>query len=141
MVDKATLDDIPRLLPLVEEFSKEIGLDEYYDIKTSAATLAECIRSGICYRDSEYQGLIAGSAVRSPWSSKVSILHEHVYFVRATARGGMLGQMLLRAYTTDAKRWDLNSLKLMSSSPDIKKLYKSLGFTEAETTFMRFNGG
>ena len=141
MVDKATLDDIPRLLPLVEEFSKEIGLDEYYDIKTSAATLAECIRSGICYRDSEYKGLIAGSSVRSPWSSKVSILHEHVFFVRATARGGMRGQMLLRAYTTDAEKWQLNSLKLMSTSPDIKKLYKSLGFTEAETTFMRFNGG
>ena len=115
MIVKSELDDIVRLLPLVEVFSKEIGLHDYYDIKTSAATLAECIRHGICYRDSEYKGLIAGSSVRSPWSSKVSILHEHVFFVRRDARKGMLGQMLLRAYTEDAKEWHLNSCLLYTS--------------------------
>ena len=141
MIVKASLEDVIHLLPLVEEFAKEIGLYDYFEKKLTSSTLAECIRFGVCYRDSEFRGLIAGSPVRSPWTSKVCILHEHVFFVRRDHRKGMLGQMLLRSYSEDAKKWGLNSLKLMSSSPDIRKLYESLGFNEAETTYMRFNGG
>ena len=52
-----------------------------------------------------------------------------------------IGSQLLSAYEKDAKHFMLNSIKLMHNSPDIKEKYESLGFTEAETTYMRFNGG
>ena len=141
MVREARLDDIVRLLPLVEEYSNEIGLNDYYDKKTTAHTLRLCVFEGLCLCDENYNGIIAGSTTHSPWNSYVRVLHEHIYFVKPNARNGTLGKLLLQEYDRRSKDWELNSLKLMHNSPDIRERYKRLGYREAETTYMRFNGG
>ena len=113
MVRNATLDDIVKLLPLVQEFSRYIGLEQYYDNKSAARTLAECINHGICIIDDEQRGVIAGSTTQSPWNSHVLVLHEHIYFVKRIHRNGTLGGRLLREYDRQSKQWEVNSLKLM----------------------------
>ena len=141
MIRRAELDDIIHLLPLVESFSKEIGLHELFSKKDAARAIALSIDTGVCYIDDSYRGLISGTPSPSIWNMHVPILSENIFYVSSEGRRAGIGGDLLRAYGEDAKEYRLNSPKLMANSPDIEKQYKSLGFTEAETTCMRFNGG
>ena len=141
MIRRADLDDIIHLLPLVECFSKEIGLHELFSKKDASRAIALSIDTGVCYIDDSYRGLISGTPSPSIWNMHVPILSENIFYVSSEGRRAGIGKELLLAYNKDAEQYKLNSLKLMHNSPDIEELYKTLGYTRAETTYMRFNGG
>ena len=125
MIRRADLDDIIHLLPLVECFSKEIGLHELFSKKDASRAIALSIDTGVCYIDGSYRGLISGTPSPSIWNMHVPILSENIFYVSSEGRRAGIGKELLLAYNKDAEQYKLNSLKLMHNSPDIEELYKT----------------
>lgn len=145
MIREAVVEDIIKIIPLVEKFASEIG--EYYEDKFNkrhtAAVIKNCIDYGVCYVndvDGVITGVIAGLASGNLWNPAVKQLDEQIYYVLPEHRGGTAGLRLIRAYDKAAQRFDICTLKLMYNSPDISKHYERMGYTELERTFVRHGG-
>lgn len=145
MIRQATLDDILKILPLVEKFSKEIG-DEYlaknYNKKYAAALLANCINTGVCFvsdEDGRITGVVAGTVTGNLWNPNKKQADEQIYYVLPDRRGSSIGLRLIRKYCEAASRYDLSTLKLMKSSPELDKHYEKWGYHYLEKTFVRYS--
>lgn len=146
MIRSATLEDITKILPLVEAFSKEIG-DDYladnYHPKYAAALLANCINTGICFvadDDGDITGVVAGTVTGNMWNPARKQADEQIYYVRGDRRGTSVGLRLIRKYIEAASGYDLSTLKLMKSSPELDKHYEKWGYHYLEKTFVRYGG-
>lgn len=145
MIREAVVEDIIKIIPLVERFASEIG--EYYADKFNkrhtAVVIKNCIDYGVCLVndvDGNITGVIAGLASGNLWNPAVTQLDEQIYYVLPEYRGGTAGLRLIRAYHQTAQRFEISTLKLMYNSPDISKHYEKMGYQELERTFVRHGG-
>ena len=144
MIRDASIQDIPAILPMVQEFSKEIGnqfLIDNYSHKPTAALLASLVQSGILIvsedADGELNGVVGGIVSGNIWNPSVKQVDEIIYYVKPEVRGSSLGWKLIKRYDDATKDYPLATLKLMHNSPDLTKHYNRLGYEALERTFMR----
>ena len=144
MIRQARLDDIIQILPLVKEFANEIG-DKYlvdnYSNKGASNLIKFCIESGVCLVleiDGNIEGIVAGTASRNLWNPRVSQLDEQVYYLSKEYRRSLHGWRMIHEYAKYAKDYDVSTLKLMKSSPDLEKHYNKLGYNYLERSFVKY---
>ena len=144
MIRQAKIKDIIKILPLVKEFAKEIG-DKYlvdnYSYRGAANLIKVCIESGVCLVaevDGKIVGIVAGTASKNLWNPSVSQLDEQVYYLTPDHRRSLLGYRMIKEYIKYSDKYQVSTLKLMKSSPDLEKHYNKLGYKYLERTFVRY---
>ena len=142
MIRLARLDDIPKIIPLVEQFATEQNMRDDLDIKSTAKVLSMSVSDDLCYV-SEQDGIVGViGGIKSPniWNSWKTQIDEIIYYVYPYYRKGSTGARLLSTYTEAIKdNCYISTLKLMANSPDLTQHYKKLGYVETETTYMRIS--
>lgn len=144
MIRKATIDDIPNILPLAYNFAKELENDfllNKYSNKHAAALLARLVTTGICLIDTDNEnnvnGVIGGLVSGNLWNPEVKQLEEIIYYVNKDKRRSTIGFKLIKEYDKLTKDYTLATLKLMHNSPDLTKHYNKLGYQLLEKTYLR----
>jgi L-amino acid N-acyltransferase YncA len=144
MIRNATLEDIPFLLPMGEEFHKESRCSHtVYDSSRVADLLTMLIleETGIAIVNEEngkITGGIGAHVYYQYWGwSKGSI--DLVVFLTKEARGGLTVMKLIKEYIRQAKEKGAEDIMLgVSSGIDdnmIDKLYKRIGFEPVGTLY------
>lgn len=147
MIRKATRYDIPMLLNLIKEYSKEIPMDvykkkEWHDeeyVKNLLFTLIKV--RGFILIDDDFRGMLLAVIFPNIWCPKVFELHELAWWVEPEARNTSLGGRLWLEFNKEAQKLlDENRIgavytSLMENSPLID--YEKRGFKKLETKYFR----
>jgi N-acetylglutamate synthase-like GNAT family acetyltransferase len=108
MIRKATRYDIPRLLEIVEAYSREnpikiLGHPKNFDAKHLENLLFGIIMGrGFAYIDNHMRGAIIGIKTQNVWSPKVRELNELLWWVEPEYRNGTVGGRLWKAFDKEA---------------------------------------
>lgn len=144
MIRQAKIKDIIKILPLVKKFASEIG-DKYlvdnYSYRGAANLIKFCVESGVCLVaevDGKIVGVVAGTASKNLWNPSISQLDEQVYYLIPEHRRSLLGYRMIKEYIKSAEGYQVSTLKLMKSSPDLEKHYNKLGYNYLERSFVKY---
>ena len=147
MIRKATRYDIPMLLNLIKEYSKEIPMDvykkkEWHDEEYVKKLLFTLIKvRGFILIDDDFRGMLLAVIFPNIWCPKVFELHELAWWVEPEARNTSLGGRLWLEFNKEAQKLlDENRIgavytSLMENSPLID--YEKRGFKKLETKYFR----
>ena len=142
MIRQATIEDIHMIIPMCEDFAKELDMWEGVDKKAAAELLTKCLDAGLLFvgeRKDKIVGVAAGLITKSLWNPAHLIAEEQIYYVKPEARGSTVGYRLIKRYIDEVywKNADISLLKLMFNSPDIQKHYARHGYKKLESTYFR----
>ncbi len=143
MVRYGEMIDVPAVLELAREFSKDIGTERYWSDKQGASLIARMIVDGMLLVSEEKDkitGVIGGLIGRSLWNPHYRTLDEQIFYVTPKYRNTRAGYLLIKEYENEASMLDVvcSTLKLMHNSPDITKFYHKLGYEKLETTYIKW---
>lgn len=141
IVRPATVDDIPEIVRMGQEFVSAPGYRDRLEIEpgTFAARLDKALASPdaaifVLESGDALLGGIGGLAAQSMFTSKMNAI-ELFWFVRPIARELRQGRALLDALTDWAKSKDCLSLTMIEppDAPEVGRAYERRGFTKFET--------
>ena len=147
MIRLANKFDIPILIAMIQEFSKETLIQKYkdqalWDKKYVGNLLYSLIVGrGFVVIDEDLKGMIIAMITPNVWCPKSNQLNELAWWVAPEARNGLLGGKLWIEFNKqaqkllDEKRIDVVMTSLMANSPKID--YSKRGFKQLHTTFFR----
>ena len=147
MIRLANKFDIPILIAMIQEFSKETLIQKYkdqalWDKKYVGNLLYSLILGrGFIVIDEDLKGMIIAMITPNVWCPQSNQLNELAWWVAPEARNGLLGGKLWIEFNTqaqkllDEKRIDVVMTSLMANSPKID--YSKRGFKQLHTTFFR----
>ena len=147
MIRLANKFDIPILIAMIQEFSKETLIQKYkdqalWDKKYVGNLLYSLIVGrGFIVIDEDLRGMIIAMITPNVWCPKSNQLNELAWWVAPEARNGLLGGKLWLEFNKQAqkllheKRIDVVMTSLMTNSPEID--YSKRGFKQLHTTFFR----
>ena len=147
MIRLANKFDIPILIAMIQEFSKETLIQKYkdqalWDKKYVGNLLYSLIVGrGFIVIDEDLKGMIIAMITPNVWCPKSNQLNELAWWVAPEARNGLLGGKLWIEFNKqaqkllDEKRIDVVMTSLMANSPKID--YSKRGFKQLHTTFFR----
>jgi len=147
MIRLANKFDIPILIAMIQEFSKETLIQKYkdqalWDKKYVGNLLYSLILGrGFIVIDENLKGMIIAMITPNVWCPKSNQLNELAWWVAPEARNGLLGGKLWIEFNKqaqkllDEKRIDVVMTSLMANSPKID--YSKRGFKQLHTTFFR----
>ena len=147
MIRLANKFDIPILIAMIQEFSKETLIKKYkdqalWDKKYVGNLLYSLILGrGFIVIDENLKGMIIAMITPNVWCPKSNQLNELAWWVAPEARNGLLGGKLWIEFNKqaqkllDEKRIDVVMTSLMANSPKID--YSKRGFKQLHTTFFR----
>ena len=147
MIRLANKFDIPILIAMIQEFSKETLIQKYkdqalWDKKYVGNLLYSLILGrGFIVIDENLKGMIIAMITPNVWCPKSNQLNELAWWVAPEARNGSLGGKLWIEFNKqaqkllDEKRIDVVMTSLMANSPKID--YSKRGFKQLHTTFFR----
>ena len=147
MIRLANKFDIPILIAMIQEFSKETLIQKYkdqalWDKKYVGNLLYSLILGrGFIVIDEDLKGMIIAMITPNIWCPKSNQLNELAWWVAPEARNGLLGGKLWIEFNKqaqkllDEKRIDVVMTSLMANSPKID--YSKRGFKQLHTTFFR----
>ena len=147
MIRLANKFDIPILIAMIQEFSKETLIQKYkdqalWDKKYVGNLLYSLILGrGFIVIDEDLKGMIIAMITPNVWCTKSNQLNELAWWVAPEARNGLLGGKLWIEFNKqaqkllDEKRIDVVMTSLMANSPKID--YSKRGFKQLHTTFFR----
>ena len=147
MIRLANKFDIPILIAMIQEFSKETLIQKYkdqalWDKKYVGNLLYSLILGrGFIVIDEDLKGMIIAMITPNVWCLKSNQLNELAWWVAPEARNGLLGGKLWIEFNKqaqkllDEKRIDVVMTSLMANSPKID--YSKRGFKQLHTTFFR----
>ena len=147
MIRLANKFDIPILIAMIQEFSKETLIQKYkdetlWDKKYVGNLLYGLILGrGFIVIDEDLKGMIIAMITPNVWCPKSNQLNELAWWVAPEARNGLLGGKLWIEFNKqaqkllDEKRIDVVMTSLMANSPKID--YSKRGFKQLHTTFFR----
>ena len=147
MIRLANKFDIPILIAMIQEFSKETLIQKYkdqalWDKKYVGNLLYSLILGrGFIVIDEDLKGMIIAMITPNVWCPKSNQLNELAWWVAPEARNGLLGGILWIEFNKqaqkllDEKRIDVVMTSLMANSPKID--YSKRGFKQLHTTFFR----
>ena len=147
MIRKATRYDIPNLICLIREYSKEIPIEIYknkelHDEKYVTNLLYTIIKvRGFVLIDDDFRGMLIAVIIGNIWCPKSYELHELAWWVKPEHRNASLGGRLWIEFNKEAQKM-LNEKRvssvytsLMENSPSID--YEKRGFKKLETKYFR----
>ena len=147
MIRLANKFDIPILIAMIQEFSKETLIQKYkdqalWDKKYVGNLLYSLILGrGFIVIDEDLKGMIIAMITSNVWCPQSNQLNELAWWVAPEARNGLLGGKLWIEFNKqaqkllDEKRIDVVMTSLMANSPEID--YSKRGFKQLHTTFFR----
>ena len=147
MIRLANKFDIPILIAMIQEFSKETLIQKYkdqalWDKKYVGNLLYSLILGrGFIVIDEDLKGMIIAMITPNVWCPQSNQLNELAWWVAPEARNGLLGGKLWIEFNKqaqkllDEKRIDVVMTSLMANSPEID--YSKRGFKQLHTTFFR----
>ena len=147
MIRLANKFDIPILIAMIQEFSKETLIQKYKDEtlcdKKYVGNLlySLILGRGFIVIDENLKGMIIAMITPNVWCPKSNQLNELAWWVAPEARNGLLGGKLWIEFNKqaqkllDEKRIDVVMTSLMANSPKID--YSKRGFKQLHTTFFR----
>ena len=147
MIRLANKFDIPILIAMIQEFSKETLIQKYkdqalWDKKYVGNLLYSLILGrGFIVIDEDLKGMIIAMITSNVWCPQSNQLNELAWWVAPEARNGLLGGKLWLEFNKqaqkllDEKRIDVVMTSLMANSPEID--YSKRGFKQLHTTFFR----
>ena len=147
MIRLANKFDIPILIAMIQEFSKETLIQKYKDEtlcdKKYVGNLlySLIVGRGFIVIDEDLKGMIIAMITPNVWCPKSNQLNELAWWVAPEARNGLLGGKLWIEFNKqaqkllDEKRIDVVMTSLMANSPKID--YSKRGFKQLHTTFFR----
>ena len=147
MIRLANKFDIPILIAMIQEFSKETLIQKYkdqalWDKKYVGNLLYSLILGrGFIVIDEDLKGMIIAMITSNVWCPQSNQLNELAWWVAPEARNGLLGGKLWIEFNKqaqkllDEKRIDVVMTSLMANSPKID--YSKRGFKQLHTTFFR----
>lgn len=147
MIRLANKFDIPILIAMIQEFSKETLIQKYkdetlWDKKYVGNLLYSLILGrGFIVIDENLKGMIIAMITPNVWCPKSNQLNELAWWVAPESRHGLLGGKLWIEFNRqaqkllDEKRIDVVMTSLMANSPEID--YSKRGFKQLHTTFFR----
>lgn len=139
----ATLNDVNRILQLGREFVEEAP--EYYewDYNKTKATVQHLINDPngsalVLEVDNEIQGFLLFLATTMVFSNKV-VASELAWFVNKDYRGAKGAIKLLKEYERICKEAGVNLVTMsdLQGISDLSNLYKRMGYTKAETSYIK----
>ena len=147
MIRLANKFDIPILIAMIQEFSKETLIQKYkdqalWDKKYVGNLLYSLILGrGFIVIDEDLKGMIIAMITSNVWCQQSNQLNELAWWVAPESRNGLLGGKLWLEFNKqaqkllDEKRIDVVMTSLMANSPEID--YSKRGFKQLHTTFFR----
>ena len=147
MIRLANKFDIPILIAMIQEFSKETLIQKYkdqalWDKKYVGNLLYSLILGrGFIVIDEDLKGMIIAMITSNVWCPQSNQLNELAWWVAPESRNGLLGGKLWLEFNKqaqkllDEKRIDVVMTSLMANSPKID--YSKRGFKQLHTTFFR----
>ena len=147
MIRLANKFDIPILIAMIQEFSKETLIQKYkdqtlWDKKYVGNLLYSLILGrGFIVIDEDLKGMIIAMITPNVWCPQSNQLNELAWWVAPESRNGLLGGKLWLEFNKhaqkllDEKRIDVVMTSLMANSPAID--YSKRGFKQLHTTFFR----
>ena len=147
MIRLANKFDIPILIAMIQEFSKETLIQKYkdqalWDKKYVGNLLYSLILGrGFIVIDENLKGMIIAMITPNVWCPQSNQLNELAWWVAPESRNGLLGGKLWLEFNKqaqkllDEKRIDVVMTSLMANSPEID--YSKRGFKQLHTTFFR----
>lgn len=140
---QATIDDLPRLVALAEEFYASSQHLEGFRLDVFSATWSQLLGSGIGViflqeEGDDVLGALGGVAYPDP-NSGALMATEFFWFVRGDRRGG--GLRLYRAFegwARDRGCRQIRMVHLLDSMPEqLQRLYTRLGYQAAEIHYTK----
>ena len=147
MIRLANKFDIPILIAMIQEFSKETLIQKYkdqalWDKKYVGNLLYSLILGrGFIVIDDDLKGMSIAMITSNVWCPQSNQLNELAWWVAPESRNGLLGGKLWLEFNKqaqkllDEKRIDVVMTSLMANSPEID--YSKRGFKQLHTTFFR----
>jgi len=145
LIRLASKFDVPALVEMIREYSKESGIDylrdeSNHDQSHVEQLLLEIIAGkGFVLIDSKNRGMLAAIIVRSVWSPSVLELRELAWFVQPEHRGGSVGGRLFLKFDEIAKTYlEHGRAKAVFVSLRTESEIKSIrGFRKIDSTFFK----
>lgn len=144
-VRAATMDDLPILLAMAQEFVQMCPWITL-DVDSLQATIAVLLAStDACIYvatapDTAVVGMIAGMYTRAFFNTAHGLVQELAWYVREEARQGLYGWELLEAleqWAQDKGAQSLTMATLAASSPTVAAFLVKQGFVQAETAYVK----
>jgi N-acetylglutamate synthase-like GNAT family acetyltransferase len=147
LIRKATKYDIPNLIHLIREYSKEIPIEIYknkelHNEEYVTNLLFAIIKvKGFVLIDNDFKGMLIAIIIDNIWCPKSYELHELAWWVKPKYRNTSLGGRLWIEFNKEAqkmldeKRVGSVYTSLMENSPSID--YEKRGFKKLETKYFR----
>lgn len=143
MIRKATVEDLPKLLPCAVEFSASSKFLNRFSFESFLSSWEKFLDMGIGVifieeSGGDIHGCIGGVKYRDPNTGRM-VATEFFWFVRMRLRG--CGIRLYREFETWARDngcQDLRMVHLMDSMPEeLDRFYKRNGFEEMEIHYTK----
>ena len=143
VIELATFEDIPELLPLLRRFS--MSASEKYSLYPETDEVATTILERLVYshpcfvarRNGKVIGCIAGLLSAHLFNPRIRILTEAFWWVEPQYRSSRAGLLLLEALMTWAKQYaDMFVMTLEHNSPVKPETLLKRGFKLRETNFI-----
>ncbi len=144
-VRPATVEDLPRLASLANEFYSQSDVLKTFDIERFCALWQALLANGsgvifLLESDREIAGTIGGVAYPEQYSAEL-LCQEFFLFVRKESRGGFGLLKLYRAFERWAKERGCSEIRLGHlhdlQPEELGKLYVRLGFRHTETLYAK----
>jgi hypothetical protein len=105
MIRRAGVDDVDRIIELLENFANAAPVDFYhnpqYNTQHVIRQLGEIHRAGVILIgeiDGEIEGMIIAKTCSDPWLPQIKIMREMAWWVEPKHRMGTIGYRLLKEY-------------------------------------------
>lgn len=131
--------EIPDILPLAREFHAEAGVGGEFCENAFLGTLANNRHAAIGLFNNELVGVLLG--IISPhWMTKEVFATELMWYVVPQWRGVFLATEMVTLFVDWAKAEKATCVCVshLANNPSPSRLYKRLGFAEADTQFLKF---
>ena len=147
MIRKATRNEIPILVGMMQEYSKQSPVPvlqsvEVHDVDHVGNLFLQMISGrGFVLIDEHYRGFLAAIITNNVWCPSVRELHELAWWVKPEYRESTIGGRLWKEFNDRAgqmikeKRIDFACTSVLANSPLID--YTKRGYQVMEATFFR----
>lgn len=144
-IERATLDDIPFILPMLLEFHEEslahygLGFEPEDAVKTSEHFIEKQVGL-LAFMDGKIIGVVAGIVTPYFLNHSTTIFQEAVWFVKKEYRSARVGMELLNLVEkySDSQGWRLVMANMGNLKNDkLKHFYESRGYELLESQFIR----
>lgn len=143
MIRPATIDDLPKLTTLAEEFFASSAHLVAFDPAVFGNTWREILTAGVgvifvSFEDDVPTGAIGGMSYKDPNNARQTA-SEMFWFVRPDARGiGVALYVEFENWARSRHCVDIRMVHLSDSMPaKVKRFYEAIGYREVETHYAK----